>query len=128
MKKWREGMKDDIGFFKKDSEVDKEECVPWYIEALRHGVNLGEEMKMTEIKPCPFCGETPNVYGRKRRDYVNSIWADQEEEEYWVKPNCLPMCFLGNIHATAFGFVDGMKYRSPELAIKVWNERKGEQK
>lgn len=80
---------------------------------------------MTKIKPCPFCGETPKVYGRKNRDYVDGIWGDIEGDEYWVRPQCLPMCFLGRIYSIAFGLLDGIKYQTPEAAIKAWNKRKG---
>lgn len=82
-------------------------------------------MKMNEIylEPCPFCGQVPHMYGRRRRDYVDGEWAKAEAEEYWVKPFCMPWCYLGNVNARAFGVIGGMRYNTPEAAAKAWNRR-----
>lgn len=76
-----------------------------------------------KLKPCPFCGRMPHLYGRRRRDYVDGEWAENEAEEYWVKPFCSITCILGNAHARAYGAVDGIKYETPEAAMKAWNSR-----
>ena len=78
---------------------------------------------MEELKPCPFCGEIPAMYGRKRRDYVNGEWAKEAGKEFWVKPRCVPSCILGNMHSRAYGVIGGMEYTSPEAAAKAWNRR-----
>lgn len=76
-----------------------------------------------ECKPCPFCGEVPDLYGWEVRDYVNGEWAEMTRKEYWVQTNCLPSCLMGNMQATAYGIVGGIRYVSEEAAIKAWNKR-----
>lgn len=89
---------------------------------------------MIKLRPCPFCGGIPKLYGRERRDYIESDdewvkentdngWAKKTAKEYWVKPFCQIGCFLGSTHATAFGIVDGITYITPEAAAAGWNER-----
>lgn len=82
-----------------------------------------EEMSKEELKPCPFCGQVPHMYGMRRRDYVNGEWAQLEGEEYWVKPFCSPWCYLGEVSARAFRITEGIHYKTPEAAAKAWNRR-----
>lgn len=78
---------------------------------------------MTELKPCPFCGGVPIMYGRERRDYVDGTWAKATGKEYWVKPRCSIMCMLGNMHSRVYGVIGGIEYTSPEAAAAAWNRR-----
>ena len=80
---------------------------------------------MIELKPCPFCGGIPVMYGRERRDYVNGEWADATGKEFWVKPRCRMTCMLGNMHSHAYGVVGGIEYNTPEAAAAAWNRRAG---
>lgn len=79
--------------------------------------------KETGLKPCPFCGQKPKMFGRRRREYVDGEWAEKTGEEYWVKPFCKLGCLLGSMHSTAYGIIEGQHYISPEAAAKAWNTR-----
>lgn len=90
---------------------------------------------MIKLKPCPFCGGTPKLYGRERRDYVEDEramlegyvdengWALKTAKEFWVQPFCRLGCLLGGTYSHAFGIVGGPKYITPEAAAKAWNKR-----
>lgn len=91
----------------------------------------------TNLKPCPFCGGIPIIYGRERRDYVDPVdedikketndgWAKGTAKEFWVQPRCYPSCYYGNIHARLYGIVGGQCYISKEAAAKAWNRRYNE--
>ena len=75
----------------------------------RHGCTPIETM---EVKPCPFCGGIPFMYNSKR-------WPGNVEEAVkgytvvCVETNCV----IYN--------ADNQYYRSPEIAVKWWNKRKG---
>ena len=86
-------------------------------------VNCSEKPNSLKLKPCPFCGQVPHMYGMRRRDYVDGKWAQAEGEEYWVKPFCLPWCYLGEVSARAFRITEGIHYKTPEAAAKAWNRR-----
>lgn len=72
------------------------------------------------LKPCPICGQIPRMCGMRKQEYVDGKWVEAEEE-FWVRPNCLPYCYLGIVHVKAFG-KDGIRYHSPESAAKAWNK------
>lgn len=76
-----------------------------------------------KLKPCPFCGKMPHLFGSRRRDYIDGEWAEGEAEEYWVEPFCAITCIFGNTHARAFGVIDGITFDTPEAAVKAWNRR-----
>lgn len=78
---------------------------------------------MEKIKPCPFCGGEPNVYGQEIRDYVNGEWAKETRKEYWIQPFCHMTCMFAMLRSTAYGVIGGVRYTSPEAAIKAWNKR-----
>ena len=60
---------------------------------------------MSELKPCPFCGEMPIIHGEESGDYYIECIN--------VGCACLPTsCF----------------YETKEQAIEAWNRREGEQK
>lgn len=86
------------------------------------------------LKPCPFCGQVPVLYGRERRDYVQPTtkeiaemtdngWAKGTAKEYWIQPRCAIGCLYGSTHATAYGIVGGVYYTTKEAAATAWNER-----
>lgn len=75
-----------------------------------------------DLKPCPFCGGMPNIYGQEIRDYVNGEWAKATRKEYWIQPFCYPSCHYGNIHASRYGVVGGQRYISPDAAVRAWNK------
>lgn len=80
-------------------------------------------MSEVKLKPCPFCGRIPNLYGQEIRDYVNGEWAEQLRKEYWVQTQCLPTCLMGNMQVNAFGVIGGIRHISEKAAIKAWNTR-----
>lgn len=76
-----------------------------------------------ELKPCPFCGHIPVIYGVEIKDFVNGAWAATGRKEYWVQPRCEIPCLYGNTHAKAFGIVGGIHYTSIDAAVTAWNRR-----
>lgn len=95
-------------------------------------------MANIHLKPCPFCGQTPRLFGMEKRDYVEPIdeetknltnngWAKKSAKVYWVKPFCLITCVLGSAYASAYGIVDGPHYKTREAAAKAWNKRYNEE-
>lgn len=86
-------------------------------------VNKMKAMSEVKLKPCPFCGQIPNLYGQEVRDYANGEWAEQSRKEYWVQPRCLITCLIGDMRVKAFGVIGGVRYMSANAAIKAWNTR-----
>ena len=80
------------------------------------------------LKPCPFCGEVPVLYGQEIRDYIDNEqytdwWADGSRKHYWVEPRCKLTCIFTLTHSKAYGVVGGVNYKTPEAAVKAWNRR-----
>lgn len=80
-------------------------------------------MNEVKLKPCPFCGRIPNLYGQEVRDYVNGEWAELSRKEYWVQTQCRLGCLIGNMQAKAYGIIGGARYMNENAAIKAWNAR-----
>lgn len=84
---------------------------------------------MINLKPCPFCGQKPKLYGAEIRDYIEteeeefSGWAKKSRKEYWIRPFCMIGCPLGSAWAGAYGVIDGQHYISAEFAAAAWNRR-----
>lgn len=90
--------------------------------------------KLISLKPCPFCGGVPELYGREIREYIQPInegikeltnngWGKKSRREYWVQPRCAIACILGSMHSRAYGIIGGCMYTSKEAAAKAWNRR-----
>lgn len=86
------------------------------------------------LKPCPFCGQKPRLFGMEKRDYVeliddetkemtNNGWAKKSAKVFWVQPFCMINCILGCTHSAAYGIVGGPHYKTKEAAAKAWNKR-----
>ena len=80
-------------------------------------------MSKVKLKPCPFCGKIPNLYGQEVRDYVNGEWTEMSRKEYWVQTQCSITCLMGIARAKAYGVIGGTRYTSENAAIKAWNTR-----
>lgn len=76
-----------------------------------------------ELKPCPFCGKVPTVYGAISREYASGRWAKGHREAYWVHPRCELGCLIGTAHAAAYGATRGIEFTTEEAAIEAWNTR-----
>ena len=76
-----------------------------------------------KLKSCPFCGGKANLYGGEIRDYVNGEWAERTHSEFWVQTNCLSRCVFGNMRYRAYGELGGIRYQTPEAAVREWNRR-----
>lgn len=76
-----------------------------------------------ELKPCPFCGKMPKMFGAEIRDFVDGEWAQATRREFWVKPFCNIACTLGKAHSRAYGVIGGIMYKTPEAAAEAWNRR-----
>lgn len=81
-------------------------------------------MKMDGLKPCPFCGNLPKLFGKKIREIDGETMKVMPERTEWeVVPYCQITCVLGNAFAAAYGIHGAGGYKTPEAAIKAWNRR-----
>lgn len=92
-------------------------------------------MQRVNLKPCPFCGIVPRMFGQEVRDYIqpeteeeeneltDNGWAKKSRKEFWIYPRCFIGCEYGSAHASAYPVTQGRKYKTPEAAAKAWNKR-----
>ena len=79
---------------------------------------------MNKLKPCPFCGNYPKLFGYKLREIDGETMEVMPERVEWeVIPYCQITCVLGNAFARAYGIHGTGGYLTPEAAIKAWNRR-----
>ena len=79
---------------------------------------------MEELKPCPFCGNTPKLFGKRIREIDGETMKVMPERIEWeVVPFCRMTCVLGQAFAAAYGIHGDGGYVTPEAAIKAWNRR-----
>ena len=77
-----------------------------------------------KLKPCPFCGNPPKLYGKKIREIDGETMMVMPERTEWeVVPHCQISCVLGYAFAKAYGIHGVGGYKTPEAAIKAWNRR-----
>ena len=81
-------------------------------------------MEMEELKPCPFCGNTPKLFGKRIREIDGETMKVMPERIEWeVVPFCQMTCVLGQAFAAAYGIHCAGGYITPEAAIRAWNRR-----
>ena len=68
---------------------------------------------MTELKNCPFCGQKPRIWERKRGVCNFTVGCDTPTCFVWI-PDDVRLSELPN-YATC--------YRTKEMAIDAWNTR-----
>lgn len=78
---------------------------------------------MSELLPCPFCGQVPTIYGAKVKEYASGKWASKSHDKYWIHPRCILGCIFGTAHVNAYGATGGIEFVSEEAAIEFWNTR-----
>ena len=79
---------------------------------------------MNELKPCPFCGIPPRLYGKKIREIDGETMEVMPERTEWeIVPYCQITCVLGYAFSEAYGINGAGGYKTPEAAIKAWNRR-----
>lgn len=79
---------------------------------------------MNELKPCPFCGNRPKLYGMKIREIDGETMKVMPERTEWhVVTFCEITCVLGRAFSAAYGIKGDGGYKTPEAAIKAWNKR-----
>ncbi len=78
-----------------------------------------------ELKPCPFCGETPEIAGRKIREFFSGMWIDKELTQYYILPRCKSRCLFRQafMSIVLHGAISDITYSTPERAIEAWNRR-----
>ena len=75
--------------------------------------------KMTELKPCPFCGGEAEVYDYEAsQDIYDGQTLGYLDTEYYTAYGC---------GCAMYGCIIGEK-KSEEDAIEAWNRRAGETK
>lgn len=79
---------------------------------------------MDRLKPCPFCGNFPRLFGKKIREIDGETMKVMPERTEWgIVPFCQITCILGHAFSAAYGIHGGGGYKTPEAAIKAWNRR-----
>ena len=68
---------------------------------------------MTELKPCPFCGNTPELIKE------NGGWSIYCKHHSWPKGNFHPTTIAGDIGLVSWGDTEEAK----ESVIGAWNTR-----
>ena len=76
------------------------------------------------LKPCPFCGNSPKLFGKKIREIDGETMEVMPERTEWeVVPFCQITCVLGHAFSAAYGIHGAGGYKTPKAAIKAWNRR-----
>lgn len=79
---------------------------------------------MDKLKPCPFCGNLPKLFGKKIREIDGETMKVMPERTEWeVVPFCEITCILGSAFSTAYGIHGASGFKTPEAAIRAWNRR-----
>lgn len=81
---------------------------------------------MEAMKPCPFCGNLPKLFGKKIREIDvdgETMKVMPERVEWEVVPFCEITCILGSAFSSAYGIHGASGFLTPEAAIKAWNTR-----
>lgn len=80
---------------------------------------------MEKLKPCPFCGNPPKLFGKKIREIDGETMKVYPERTEWkIVPFCQITCLLGQVFSSAYGLHGGDGgYKTPEAAINAWNKR-----
>ena len=79
---------------------------------------------MNKLKPCPFCGKYPKLYGKQIREIDGETMKVMPERTEWeVVTFCEMTCVLGRALSAAYGIHGDGGYKTPEAAIMAWNKR-----
>lgn len=79
---------------------------------------------MEALKPCPFCGKQPKLFGKKIREIDGETMKIMPERVEWeVVPFCQIPCILGSAFSEAYGMHGSSGFITSEAAIKAWNKR-----